>query len=55
MTDESYEYESRLAGKRKSTSELFGEFYEMVKGEPMDEKRREIVEDAVQAAEGSTR
>lgn len=38
------EYESRIVGQRKGTAELFGEFYELLKGEPMDEKRREIVE-----------
>lgn len=38
------DYESRLVGQRKGTAELFGEFYELLKGEPMDEKRREIVE-----------
>ncbi len=38
-------YESRLTGRHKGTAELFGEFYELLKGEPMDEKRREIVDD----------
>ncbi len=45
---EGQEYESRMQGKRKSTVELFGEFYEMLKGEPMDEKRRAVVEDAAE-------
>ena len=45
------EYESRLTGKRKSTVELFGEFYEMLKGEPLDEARRHYVEDAAREAE----
>lgn len=48
--DEDGEYESRLTGQRKGTAELFGEFYELLKGEPMDEKRREIVEDAASKA-----
>ncbi|MGN0168823.1 MAG: exonuclease SbcCD subunit D [Acetatifactor sp.] len=37
------EYESRLIGKRKGIEELFSDFYELLQGEPMDEKRREIV------------
>lgn len=41
------EYESRLAGKRKGISELFDDFYELLKGELMDEKRREIVAETV--------
>lgn len=45
------EYESRLSGKRKGISELFGDFYELLKGEPMDEKRREIVEETVRKVE----
>ncbi len=45
------EYESRLVGKQKSTSELFADFYEMLKGEPLDEIRRSYVEDAVREAE----
>lgn len=49
--NEDGEYESRLVGERKSTSSLFGEFYEMLKGEPMDERRREIVEEAAAQAE----
>lgn len=46
------EYESRIVGQKKSTAALFGEFYEMLKGEPMDERRGEIVEEAARAAEG---
>ncbi len=45
------EYESRLTGKRKSTAELFEEFYEMLKGEPLDEVRRYYVEEAAREAE----
>lgn len=45
------EYESRLSGKRKGIPELFGDFYELLKGEPMDEKRREIVEETVRRVE----
>ena len=44
-------YESRLSGKRKSTTELFLEFYEMLKKEPLDEVRRRYVEDAAREAE----
>lgn len=43
------EYESRIVGQRKGTAELFGEFYELLKGEPMDEKRRGIVEEVADA------
>lgn len=39
------EYESRLTSTRKGIEELFGEFYELLKGEPMDEKRRAVVEE----------
>lgn len=45
------EYESRLTGKRKSTVELFSDFYEMLKGEPLDEARRYYVEEAAREAE----
>lgn len=50
-TGEDTEYESRIAGKRKSISELFEDFYELLKGEPMDEKRREIVAETVRRIE----
>lgn len=33
------------ARERRSTEELFGEFYEMLKGEPMDERRQAVVEE----------
>lgn len=45
------EYESRLNGVRKSTSELFGEFYEMLRGEALDEKRLAVVEETAREAE----
>ncbi len=45
------EYESRLTGGRKSTAELFGDFYQMLKGEPMDDLRRSFVEEAAREAE----
>lgn len=48
---EEEEYVSRLAGERKSTAALFADFYEMLKGEPMDEKRRQMVEETVREAE----
>ena len=50
-TGEDTEYESRIAGKRKSISESFEDFYELLKGEPMDEKRREIVAETVRRIE----
>ncbi len=45
------EYESRLTGRQKGTAELFADFYEMLKGEPLDEIRRGYVEDAAREAE----
>lgn len=42
------EYESRLIGKRKGIEELFSDFYELLQGEPMDEKRREIVHEVAE-------
>lgn len=42
------EYESRLSGERKSIEELFADFYELVKGEPMDEMRRRYVKEAAE-------
>ncbi len=53
--NEDGEYESRIVGKRKSTAELFNDFYELIKGEPMDEKRRGIVADAVETSEKGLR
>jgi len=47
------EYVSRIQGRRKGAAELFSEFYEMLKGEPMDGKRMEIVEEAAREAEES--
>jgi len=49
------EYESRLRGIRKSTSELFGEFYEMLRGETLDEKQLAVVEEAAREAEAEDR
>ncbi len=45
------EYSSRLPGQRKSISQLFEEFYEMLKGEPLDEVRQQFVEEAAREAE----
>lgn len=44
-------YESKVYTAKKSTTELFSEFYEMLKGEPLDEKRRIAVEEAAAEAE----
>ena len=44
-------YESRIEVGKKSTQELFSDFYEMLKGEPLDEKRKTIVEEAARAAQ----
>lgn len=38
-------YVSRITGKRKSMTELFGDFYELLRGEPMDEKRQAVVQE----------
>lgn len=45
------EYGSRLSGERKSTAELFADFYEMLKGEPLDDKRRALVKECAREAE----
>ena len=45
------EYESRISSVRKSTAELFGEFYEMLRGEPLDERRLTVVEESAHEAE----
>lgn len=47
------EYESRLMGERKSIALLFADFYEMLRGEPLDEIRKKYVEEAVREAEDS--
>ena len=40
-----------LTVTKRSTEELFCDFYELLKGEPMDEARREIVREVVEEAE----
>ena len=45
------EYESKIQGQQKSTAELFGEFFRMLKGEPMDDKRKAVVEEIAKEAE----
>jgi len=49
------EYESRIHSVKKSTEELFGEFYELVKGEPLEEKRLAIVKEVATEAEDTER
>lgn len=44
-------FESSVYTVKKSIVELFSEFYEMLKGEPMDDKRKSAVEEAATAAE----
>ena len=44
-------YECGIHAVKKSTMELFSEFYEMLKGEPMDEKRYAMAEAAAKEAE----
>ena len=48
---EGQEYESRLHCVKKSTVELFSEFYEMLKGEPLEEKRLAIVTEVAKEVE----
>jgi exonuclease SbcD len=45
------EYSNEVTVERKSTAELFGEFYEMLKGEPLDECRRAVVSEVAEAVE----
>ena len=45
------EYESKIQGQQKSTAEVFGEFFRMLKGEPMDDKRKAVVEEIAKEAE----
>lgn len=49
--DAEYEYESRIHTVKKSTVELFSEFYEMLKGEPLDEVRKAVVTEAAENAQ----
>lgn len=51
IAQQEQQYESSLSCERKSTAELFGEFYEMLKGEPLDEKRLAVVEETAEEAE----
>ena len=44
-------YYSSMTLERKSTAELFAEFYEMLKGEPLDEYRRAVVSEAAETVE----
>lgn len=46
------EYTSEVFTKQKSIGELFGDFYEMLKGEPMDEKRENLVAELEKRIEG---
>lgn len=46
--NEDVDYESAIHTAKKSTVELFGEFYEMLKGEPLDEKRLSIVKEVAE-------
>ena len=52
VEDDLEEYESKLSGERKSTGQLFADFYEMLRGEPLDAIRKAYVEEAVREAEG---
>jgi len=40
--------ESRLRGSRRSTEELFADFYEMLTGEALSERKRQIVREEVE-------
>ncbi len=50
---EGQEYESSIHSVKKSTAELFGEFYEMLRGEPLDEKRLAVVQEVAREAEAT--
>lgn len=52
---EGQEYESSIHSVKKSTVELFAEFYEMLKGEPLDEKRLAVVKEVAEEAEAAER
>ncbi len=47
-------YETRIQSVKKSIPELFGEFYEMLKGESMDDIRRQVVEEVAREADYET-
>lgn len=51
QASEQEEYESSIHCVKKSTEQLFGEFYEMLKGEPLDEKRLAVVKEVAAEAE----
>lgn len=44
--EKNMEYQTRITGSRKSTPELFEDFYRVVREEEMDEERRKIVTEA---------
>lgn len=46
MEGQPAEYEGRPVSPHKGVAELFAEFYELLKGEPLDDKRRSVVEEA---------
>lgn len=48
------EYQGIAPMEKKSTTELFTEFYEMLKGEKMDDKRLEVVQEIADDAEKMT-
>jgi len=45
------EYSGAVTVEQKSTAELFAEFYEMLKGEPLDEYRRAVVSETAAEVE----
>ena len=51
MTTPEEGFDSKVYTAKKSTTGLFLEFYEMLKGEPLDEKRKMAVEEAAAEAE----
>lgn len=46
-------YETRLTGKRKTAEELFGEFYQLLREEPLEGRRLEIVKEVAAVCEGT--
>lgn len=51
VKEHSGEYQGMTPMEKKSTAELFTEFYEMLKGEELDGKRLEVVQEVAEEAE----
>lgn len=51
MRESENNYHSQVLMQQKSIGELFGDFYEMLRGEPLDEPRRAVIRQAAAEAE----